>query len=424
MGFYFLIWLLEILLVLYCVHCIFREKFRVDILGIIVIGFDINMMYQIWVYGINAGMKLAVYALLIVYCKLNFKKSALATISRLVVGIMISALFQLLGGFASSFFADCIQRDVVLMLIANAVAFVIAIIVLEFVWNRKSEVILDCKNLRGTIGLCGITTVLLIIDYHLQGKVMMIYYIVYLGFCVYVLFRHRESEVERVRYEKQLQEREIEKAYEEVYETLIQDIRKRQHDFNNQLNVLYGMHITSSSLEELIANQNEYGEIIIGQRRYDDIPSLCNNKTLAAYLYQECSKLERQGFVVQYEFAINDGKCLLYIHEIIEILGALIENAAENLECSCDSKTIKINVVEYEDRIVFGVSNHSKYITSQEFEKMCTYGYSTKGEKRGIGLARVRELCIKAGASLMLENVKRDSSNWINISIIAPKQKR
>jgi sensor histidine kinase regulating citrate/malate metabolism len=55
---------------------------------------------------------------------------------------------------------------------------------------------------------------------------------------------------------------------------------------------------------------------------------------------------------------------------------------------------------------------------------MCTYGYSTKGEKRGIGLARVRELCVKAGASLMLENIKKDNLNWVNISIVAPKQKR
>lgn len=424
MGFYLLTWLLEILLVFYCVHCIFREKFRINILSIIVIMFDINMMYQIFVYGINAGMKLVVYVLLIIYCRLNFKKSALATISKLVVGILISALFQLIGGFVGSFFADYIQRDVVLILIANIIAFVISIVVLELGWNRKKEVVFDYKNFKSTIGLCGITTALLIIDYHQQGKVMMIYYIVYLGFCIYVLLRHRKSEVEKVRYEKRLQEQEIEKAYEEVYEALIQDIRKRQHDFNNQLNVLYGMHITSSSLEELIANQNEYGEIIIGQRRYDDIPSLCNNKTLAAYLYQECSKLERDGFIVQYEVAINDGKCLFYIHEIIEILGVLIENAAENLEYSCDSKSIKISGVEYEDRLVFGVSNPSKYITSQEFEKMCTYGYSTKGEKRGIGLARVRELCIKAGASLMVENVKKDNLNWVNISIIAPKQKR
>ena len=44
---------------------------------------------------------------------------------------------------------------------------------------------------------------------------------------------------------------------------MYQDVRKRQHEFKNQLNALYSTHYTCATYEELVAAQKKYTYIII-----------------------------------------------------------------------------------------------------------------------------------------------------------------
>ena len=77
------------------------------------------------------------------------------------------------------------------------------------------------------------------------------------------------------------------------------------------------------------------------------------------------------------------------------------------------------------DKIVFSVSNPTKYISFSDIDKMFINGYSTKGDNRGIGLTRVKELIVKYSAVINVFNTNPCSNeNWICFQIEVSKLKR
>ena len=423
---YLLMWLVEILLILYCIHYVFEERFRLKRTSIIIIFFDISLMLLIWMEKINIKAKIIIYILLFIYCKLNFKKSVLTTIARFAIGIMVSAFLQLLGGFIGSSWREYIEKDVILMLMVNVISFIIALFVFNIIGirSKREHVEYNYKKWKNIIILCGATTFLLIVDYHQQGQTKTVYYIIYLGFCIYVFARHRNNEIKRLEYEKRMLEMDVKKTYEVAYQQLLLDIRKRQHDFKNQLSVLYSMHLTSDSMEELIEKQVKYGEVLLRESRYDSILTGCNNETLAGYLYYKFKEMEQNEIHVEYKISVDKGECVFFLHEFIEIMGILVTNAAESYEGKCSNKIVKIEIIECENEITLLVSNQAKYISGEEFCKMLSYGYSTKGEGRGEGLPRVQELCCREAADIILNNRVMGDENWVEITLVIPKQKR
>lgn len=54
---------------------------------------------------------------------------------------------------------------------------------------------------------------------------------------------------------------------------------------------------------------------------------------------------------------------------------------------------------------------------NNEIENFCKYGYSTKGEKRGVGLARVKEIVEKNKAELLIRNMNYKDNNYLSFRI-------
>ena len=67
--------------------------------------------------------------------------------------------------------------------------------------------------------------------------------------------------------------------------------------------------------------------------------------------------------------------------------------------------------------IIISVSNPTEYIPFSEIENMFVCGYSSKGENRGIGLSRVKELANKYEANIKVSNFWYDEENWINFTV-------
>ena len=70
-----------------------------------------------------------------------------------------------------------------------------------------------------------------------------------------------------------------------------------------------------------------------------------------------------------------------------------------------------------EEKIIISVSNPTEYIPFSEIENMFVCGYSSKGENRGIGLSRVKELANKYEANIKVSNFWYDEENWINFTV-------
>ena len=80
------------------------------------------------------------------------------------------------------------------------------------------------------------------------------------------------------------------------------------------------------------------------------------------------------------------------IFRIIEILGNLINNAAEELLKEKDLYGLKIVLLENMEEIIINVSNQCRNIDYQKIHDFFRQGYSQKGQKRGYGLYNVKKI--------------------------------
>ena len=107
------------------------------------------------------------------------------------------------------------------------------------------------------------------------------------------------------------------------------------------------------------------------------------------------------------------------MHQIIEILGILINNAIEYLKDSnIYNKEINVQVFGESSQLRIVVSNVAEYITYNELEKMFQMGYSTKGDDRGIGLYSLKHIVQKNKGKLIVDNISKSNKNWLEIEVV------
>ena len=263
--------------------------------------------------------------------------------------------------------------------------------------------------------------IVIIVDYEIRGKVDLLYTSVFLLTCIMasiVTIRTQEAKHELEKWKLELEMKEI---YGEAYKELVLEVRRRQHDFRNQLGAIYSMHLTADSLDDLIKQQSEYGAVLLEACRYDQILTGCNNSVLAGYLYYRCVTYEQSDVQVEYQIHVDEARCALTLHEMVEVLGILLTNAFESIQPEDTERCIGLLVQENVGDLFIEVSNKTKELSVKQIEKMFQKGYSSKGRNRGLGLARVKELSQKTNSDLIIENRKKGDDNWMHIRMIVPR---
>lgn len=217
--------------------------------------------------------------------------------------------------------------------------------------------------------------------------------------------------------QKQL-ELEINNKYMKTYEDLILEIRRKQHDYKNQLSALYSMHLVAKDDEQLAKLHKEYGEELEERDSFDSILYQCDNPVLCGYVYSKCMKAYREGVNIEPALSWSEGESTVPQHKIIEMLGILLDNAVEYLkEADLTDKQVKLNVSKEQSKLTVEVCNTSLYQSFQDIDSMFKLGYSTKGEGRGIGLASLKTIVKEYNGKLSVENEELDDINWLKIKV-------
>lgn len=413
-----LILLTEVLMIFQCLKIAFKQKLQFDryMVGIVVIDCIIFVLIN---YGILPQVcSIAIYILIFVFCYYRFKQRLIKTTVGMIIGLSIAGLSQVIVGCVASFFAG-LDNSLFALFILSCFSLILTNIIskgMEFVHFKRT--IRDDKTKLLLVSLYGFALVILLVDYYLSKSAINIYaafILVFLIFIYFYIFRleRAQNEIEKKKYELELQ-----RIYGGTYEELLKEVRRRQHDFKNQIGAIYSMHLVARSLDELIDMQRKYGDALLTECKFDSILMCCNNSILAGYIYYRCISCEKEGIDINYNIHIEQATCSLAIHEIIEVLGILIDNACENFAIDpVVNKCLKFNFQEDDSKILFSVSNPAKYANSSEIEKMFLPGYSKKGENRGIGLARVRELLKKHDAEIIVSNYTCEEKNWIDFTV-------
>lgn len=416
--------ILELVSILICIHSVFASKFKVSIKSILVI-----VQVLLILALINSGILPQVFSILpfvifFVYCMQTFKRKLLETIGKFVLSFLAVGIIEIISSIATNPFRSMFPDDDVWMLLINVIGIFLTIIFFGVVktGKRKKQIRLDKEKWEMLIAIVSLYLTVTIIDYRARGVVDQLYYFLFFISCVIIFFVTIETQETRHELEKKKLEIDMKKVYENTYKELILEVRKRQHDFKNQLSAIYSMHLTATSLEELIEKQKQYGDILIYRSRYDKILFGCGNSVLVGYLYYRFLALENDNIQVDYSVNVESATCMLSLYEIIEILGILTTNAAENYEDASENKIIRLTIEESLHNLYIEVCNKSKKFSMSEIEKMFDYGYSTKGTERGIGLARIKELAERTNSDIVVENKMLGEENWLSFAIMIPKE--
>lgn len=419
---YVCILLTEVLMILQCMQITFRQKacFDKDMLGMILVNIIVFMAINLQV--IPLVFSVLVYIALFIYCRRTFKQSMKITMVRYIIAMALVSCIQsmvcLIVGLATGMITDILRT-----LISSVLGLVIAYAIKKIMYLMgKRKLTIRNRGIFALVITCGLVLGTTMMNFYVNtgmvdtNVVLVSILVMLMFFCLYWL-EQANGEIERKNYELEMQ-----RVYGSTYEQLLREVRRKQHDYKNQIGAIYSMHLVANSLEELVDMQSEYMEELQSDSKYDAILTRCGNAILAGYLYYRCMSCEQEGVTVDYDIRIDKADCSFAVHEIIELLGVFIDNACENFTIEQQSdKHIKLKLKEEDEKIIFSVENPAKHMSFSEMSNMFVRGYSSKGENRGIGLARVRELVDSYNAELKVENVSYEEENWLRFSIEAAK---
>lgn len=414
---------LEILMILLCIHGIFKTKFRFTIVNSMLIVLDLVVIALINVGLLGHMFSSSIYIVLFMYCISKFKRKFWETLGRFLLSLFLVGLIEVLASVVAIPISRILHIDKSLMLLINAIGLLVTVVILKIAPIRKRKFHLTIyKETWGTlIALCGLSLLFIVVDYRLRGEADQVYYFIYLISCIVVFVSSTRAQAARHELENRKLQFEMKEIYGEAYQDLIAEVRRKQHDFKNQLSAIYSMHVTANSLEDLVEKQSEYGKVLLEECRYDKILIGCNNPILAGYLYYKCVAYEKSDVKVDYQIHVDGAECCLPLHEVIEILGILLTNAFESYHAEAKGKYIDLIVQESINHLTIEVNNQSKELTTKEIDKMFHEGYSSKGKNRGLGLARVKQLASKVNADIIVKNQLKQNKNWFSFRVMIPK---
>ncbi len=195
---------------------------------------------------------------------------------------------------------------------------------------------------------------------------------------------------------------------------MISALRANRHDFMNKLQVIYGL-IQMGNPEKAAAYINEVSEI---QHNVEDpILHKIRNVNLAALILGKLQNMLETDIAmnISSESVIPRHSAFLSSRELVTIVGNMLENAIEaiNMKQGNDARTIDLQITETEEYLMISVSDTGIGIKEADFDKIFSYGYSTKSDTgRGNGLYITKEIVTRHHGNIDVESDPGEGSTF------------
>lgn len=208
----------------------------------------------------------------------------------------------------------------------------------------------------------------------------------------------------------------VRQKYFEAFCSVIDQIKGRQHKFQNQLDAVYSLHNLYGEYETLVEEQKKYLGKLVDYEMPTDVLIL-GNPILIAHVYEKLTEAQEAGLRIRMKLKASMEGCGGEDIHMVEILGTLFDNAIQDM-VQTEQTEFLIFQVEEEDGIIIRVANPHREMKNQEIQRMFENGYSTKGEGRGTGLYHVKKLVQKYKIDLWVENRMMEGQNYICFSVV------
>ncbi|GFI01867.1 sensor histidine kinase DcuS [Lachnospiraceae bacterium] len=410
--------LLEALSIVLCLHYLYDEKFKLDIETTSLLAIYMIIMTVINYYRLPKIYTLLIYPAIALYCGFKFGFDISKLVINNILYLTIVGVIQLLATLPFYYLFDMHDFSNIQLLVINCIAFLIVLFLLPKVKISRVTMVLKNKERILIISLiiCLIIIAFCIISYK-QFRLVELNQTILLFICMIFIFaltgKLNQYKLKSKEIETELR---MHKLYADSFQSLIDSIRLRQHEFENHISTIYSQHYMFDTYEDLVNEQEKYCHQILKENRFNKL--LKNgNPVIISFLYGKMIEIDKKGIDISYKIIINDLEIGVPIYKIVEILGNLLKNAVEAIEKAPNLNKIFILMIEIDDLFEIEVRNESPYIQPNDISLFFTKGYSEKGENRGLGLCNVNGICHEYGLQLYFENKEIDGQNWLSFRI-------
>ncbi len=207
-------------------------------------------------------------------------------------------------------------------------------------------------------------------------------------------FLAMKRNAERIEQKKAI---EVYQQYYAIISQMFEETRRKQHEFKNHLNTIYGIiQMDKQGGEEALKYIHAIRDISV------DTQFLLNieNRVIAAVLFNKLCEAKEKG--IFFECGINAiPKYPLSDPEVVEVLSNLLDNAFEVVSESPNIKKHVLLTMYKKDKNTFlDVRNNGKPIVAEEISEIFKLNYSTKGMARGFGLYNVKAIVEQRGGKI------------------------
>lgn len=190
----------------------------------------------------------------------------------------------------------------------------------------------------------------------------------------------------------------IHKQYIADITSLFTTIRAQRHDFANHIQVLY-IFAKQKNNERLL----EYIEELVGQVKEINKVLVSDNPGLSALLQAKVSQLREKHITLNLNLVSSLSELDVRATEVNQIIGNLLDNAADAIELAgYPTQEIRLQTMQDNGSISIKVTNIRPIIPADMQKKIFEYGFSTKSNHTGVGLAIVHSLVKKNKGTLSL----------------------
>lgn len=232
------------------------------------------------------------------------------------------------------------------------------------------------------------------------------------NFIIVILLFYYNSKRIKMKLEEEFREKEVKQIieYTEMIESMSDDLRRFKHDYLNIMQALseYINDSDMKGLQEFYRNELQpENEIIIKKNTSLYLLKNIGVISIKGLLSSKVHYASLKGIETYLEITDKIEKIDIRELDICRILGILIDNAIEAAE-SCSQKVIRIAIIAKQDYTTFIIKNTCP-IDTPPIYKIYEDGFSTKGEKRGLGLKTVRKIINEKYNNVYLNTKIKDS---------------
>lgn len=195
---------------------------------------------------------------------------------------------------------------------------------------------------------------------------------------------------------------ELSSMYSCFVEEMISEIKRKQHEFKNHLNTIYGICYTTD--EKFIKeNITKYVKSIDSSIITVDELINIDNKIVAAVIYSKICEAKSKNIKFLHSIKSKLDNTKLKEYELVELLSNLLNNAFEYIEVNNINEKVVYVKVGLEKNVNFiEVANYYIPTDSIDIGSIFKKGFSTKGKDRGYGLYNVKKIVENSGGKLQM----------------------